>query len=238
MKAATIGILGTHAINTFSKKYTTPGYQIRSPKADYAPSALKPIKKRPGSNPLSAMHVYSGEYIGKLIFTWDYSWIQPKETLIYNKSDTIGWLKDRILSDADQKSNYISLKKITNSEVTFVFEPELWIKDTLKGASAQAKYFKNGLRVKWSVPLPDLPLTKYPRPFLGTYLAKQFHNYFNHHRSQMSFAKHWKWLKTINPDVFTYSIDWFRLELIMTLKNSVILGALLTALGIKRVLKP
>jgi len=242
LKAAAIGVVGMHALKTFhTKRYTSPGYSIKpAGTSDFAPAELnKPIpKKKPGANPLTVTFVYAGDHMGTMIFKWDYLWITPKEKLIYNRNDIISWLKDRILSNSDKKSKYIVIKKLDNRTITFAFDHNTWFKDTLKKAKATIGYIPNKVFIKWTVPIPDLPMTKYSRAFLTTFLCRNLNNYFRKNRSAMKFQKYYKWLDKVNPDFFRYNVDWFKLEWILTLKNTVILGTLALAFGVKKALKP
>jgi len=229
LKAAVLGGLSLHAIKTLH------GKPIKPYKDPEAPSELnKPLKFKPKKNPIGYTNfVFGGEYLGHLEFKFDYRFSSPKELLIYDKSELIHWLKERILSKDDYKSKYIKVKSCDKRSITFVFDEQVWFRDTLKGAKARLGYLKNKVLIKWTALLPDLVLMRYARPFLGGYLCKELHQYFKRNRSAMKFQAHFKWLGKINPDFFDYKIDWFRQEFVLTLKNTVILGALAAAFGIK-----
>lgn len=232
LKAAVLGGLSLHAIKTLH------GKSIKPYKDPEAPEELnKPLKFKPKKNPVGyANFVFGGEYQGHLEFKFDYQFSSPKELLIYDKTELVHWLKERILSTDDYKSKYIKVKKVDNRSVAFIFDEQTWFRNTLKGAKAKLGYLKNKVLIPWKIPLPDLALTRYARPFLGGYLCKELLQYFKRNRSAMKFQAHFKWLDKINPDFFDYKIDWFRHEFVLTLKNTVILGALLAAFGIKKYL--
>jgi len=232
LKSAALGYVSLHTLKTIH------GTQIKPYKKVEAPDELnKPQKQKPKTNPIGYFtRVWSGENMGHLEFKFDFMFAQPKETLIYSQSDLASWLKERILSDNDKKSPFIKIKSIRNQTVTFVFNEELWLEKTLKNAKVEVGYIPNKLIIKWTVPLPDMVMIHYSRPFLGPYLSKKLHQYFKRHRSAMKFQKWFKWLDKINPDFFTYNVDFFKSAFILTVKNSVILGAVLTALGIKKII--
>ena len=232
-KAAAVGAVGYHAIKTLHGQPIQPYKKVEAPQ-----ELNKPIKSHPTTNPISlAEMIWAGESNGHLLFKFRYAFGMSKEQLIYTRQNLSDWLRERILSQRDQKEKYIKVKSITPIYVTFVFNEEKWIQDTLKGAKAELGYLKNKIIIRWKIMLPDLVQTRYSRPFLERFLEKKFHQYFKKHRSAMKFQRWFKWLDKIDPDFFEYSIDWFKNALVMTVKNTVILGALLTYFGIKKTIK-
>lgn len=233
LKGAAIGAIGYNAIKTLH------GQPIEPYKNVQAPSELnKPIKFHPTTNPIALTElIWAGESQQHLEFKFRYAFGPSREQLIYNRQELSEWLRERILSDRDKKEKYIKVKTISPAYVTFIFDEEKWIGDTLKGAKAELGYLKNKIIIKWKILLPDLVQTRYGRPFLERYLQKRFHQYFKRHRSAMKFQRWFQWLDKIDPDMFDYSIDWFKNALVMTVKNAVILGALLTYFGIKKAIK-
>jgi hypothetical protein len=218
--------VGSSVLKTLTRTRPEPYAQIDAPQV-----YNQPIKKSPGSNPIVVNFVFSGDSLGKLIFKWDYSWIEPKESLKYSPGELAEWLRSRILSDADKKSPYVVISKIEGSTATFAFEHNKWLNDTMKGAKARLKYLKNGVLIKWAVPLPDIVLTRYARPFLETWLCRQFKAYFTRNRSALKLQGIFKWLDKIYPGVFDYKIDWFTNELDLTVKSAIVIGALIAAFG-------
>jgi len=233
LKAAAVGVVSYNAIKTLH------GQSIQPYKKIEAPDELnKTIKSRPLTNPISLTEmIWSGESNNHLEFKFRYAFGVSREQLIYTRQNLSDWLRERILSQRDQKEKYIKIKSISPLYVTFIFNEERWIENTLKGARAELGYLKNKIIIKWKIPLPDLVQTRYARPFLERFLEKKFHQYFKRHRSAMKFQRWFKWLDKIDPDFFEYSIDWFKNALVMTVKNTVILGALLTYFGIKKAIK-
>jgi len=233
LKSAALTTVSLHTLKTLHGKPIEPYKNVKAP-----PELNKPIKQKPKTNPIGHFtRVWSGEVMGHLEFKFDFQFAQPEETLIYNKTDLANWLRERILSDNDKKTDYIKIKAIRGKTVTFIFNEEKWLKDTLKNARVDVGYIPNKLIIKWTVPLPDMVMIHYSRPFLGPYLSKKLHQYFKRHRSAMKLQKWLRWLDKINPDFFNYEVDFFKNAFILTVKNSVVLGAVLTALGVKKIMR-
>lgn len=232
-KAVKFSALTLHTLKTIHGKKIEPYKNVEAPD-----ELNKPVKFRPTQNPISYTHlVFGGEYLSHLEFKFDFKFGPPKELLIYNKSQLIEWLRRAVLTKDDYKSKYIKVKKLEQSNITFIFDEKTWIADTIKGSRARLGYLKNSVIIPMKTRLPDLVLMNYPRPFLGHFLSKALHQYFKRNRSAMKFQNYFKFLDKINPDFFNYDVDWFRSEFKLTVKNTVILGALYMAFGIKRRLK-
>lgn len=231
--AAVIGKLALHTLKTFHGKPIKP---YRDPEA---PSEFnKPVRSRPSQNPVGFTNmVFAGEHMNHLEFKFDYTLRDPDEMLVYSKAELASWLKERILSQADRKSKYLKIKNLGKRSITIVFHEELWIQDTLKGTRPHLGYFKTKVFIPWKLQIPDVILTKYARPFLGPFLSKKVNQYFRRNRQAMKFQNYFKFLDKINPDFFEYGIEWYRSEFMLTLKNTVILGALLAAFGIRKALR-
>jgi len=161
-----------------------------------------------------------GNWIMKYYVQWPFGYKDYKQ--ITNSQMKLFAL-DHLKSNSDKDEKYIDIVRSDNEYIVYHWNIDRWMNDNFNSSPQYKAPISLIFPIKYAV--PRFIYSHAGPTDIVTFIINNFKQYVRAHKNKL-YSKHFKFLKYITPEIFSYNINWQKNEIKLSIKYSIILGAL------------